>query len=108
MKIKLFCFIAIIIFSVNSFSGELIKSASVIEIASHATGNGKNFALRTESGTGLCTGWIYFFEDQAPSPATYNQNFTLALTAMAASMKVRIHDYDGDNCTSADFLAITK
>ena len=90
-----------------STAGELTKDATVLEVANHATG-GKNFAVKIEGGTGVCTGWVYFFEEQAPSAATYNQAFSIALTALTAGKKVRIHNYTDDSCTGATFISLSR
>lgn len=92
---------------VVSTAGELTRDATVLEVANHATG-GKNFAVKIEGGTGVCTGWVYFFEDQAPSAATYNQAFSIALTAVTAGKKVRIHNYTDDSCTGATFISLSR
>ncbi|MBU1619312.1 MAG: hypothetical protein KJ556_03375 [Gammaproteobacteria bacterium] len=94
--------------STNVLSGELTKNATVLEVANHATGNGKNFAIKIEGGTGPCSGWVYFMEDKAPSSATYNQAFSMALAALAGDKKVRIHNYTDDDCTGATFIAISR
>ncbi|KKO49556.1 hypothetical protein VT06_04955 [Arsukibacterium sp. MJ3] len=60
------CLMALILFYVAfgmfASAGELTRGATVLEVANHATGNGKNFAIKVEGGTGPCVGWIYFLE----------------------------------------------
>lgn len=90
-------------------SGELIKGATIVEVASNGT-KGKNFGVRIEGGTGACAGkiWIFFLEAQAPSIATYNQSFSLALTALSTGMTVRLHHYTEESCVNADFISLSK
>jgi hypothetical protein len=89
-------------------AGELTKGATILEVANHATGNGKNFAIKVEGGVGPCTGWIYFLEDSAASPAAYSQAFSIALTALSADKKVRVHNFIDDACIGAKFISISK
>lgn len=108
MRILKLIAIALISLPTMCFAGELTKGATVLEVANHATGNGKYFAVKVDSGVGPCNGWIYFQEDGAASLATYNQAFSIALTALTADKKVRIHNYLSDSCVGASFIAISR
>ena len=102
------------LYSSIGFSGELVKNVQLLEVASHASKGTKNFAVLINSGDGICAGtsakrkWIYFPEDKFPSIASYNQSFSLALTALTAGKNVRIHNYADDSCIAADFISISK
>ncbi|ABE53501.1 hypothetical protein Sden_0204 [Shewanella denitrificans OS217] len=89
-------------------AGELTIGATVLEVATNATGSGKNFAIKVEGGVGPCNGWIYFLEDSAASAATYSQAFSIALTALSSDKKVRVHNFTDDACTGARFISISK
>ncbi|MET1257276.1 DUF5992 family protein [Aliikangiella maris] len=95
----------------NCLAGELIKGAAILEVASNGS-NSKNFAVLIEGGAGACASrtprWIYFPEDKAPSLATYNQSFDIALTALNFDRKVRIHNYSDNSCSGADYISIIR
>jgi len=107
---RIFLFVLLSIFIGLSYSGELVKSVKLLEVASHATNGGKNFAVLIDGGVGVCSGkrWIYFPESKAPSLASYNQSFSLALTALSSDKNVRIHNYPDNSCSDADFISISK
>ncbi|MDR6984490.1 hypothetical protein J2X32_003134 [Rheinheimera pacifica] len=98
----------IALFPLMGLAGELTRGANVLEVANHASLNKKNFAVKVEGGIGPCVGWIYFEEENAPSPSAHNQAFAIALTALTAGKKVRIHNYSSDSCTGATFISISR
>ncbi|WP_444997823.1 DUF5992 family protein [Aliikangiella sp. IMCC44359] len=97
--------------SATCISGELIKGATVLEVASNGS-NAKNFAVLIEGGTGACAStlpkWIYFPQKKAPSLESYNQSFTLALSALNSDKKVRIHNYKDNSCSGADYISVSR
>ncbi len=103
--------ISLIFFSSVCFSGELIRNATILEVASNGS-NTKNFAVLVSGGTGISaterTRWVYFPELSAPSLASYNQSFSLAVTALTTDKKVRIHNYSSDSCEGANFISVNK
>ncbi|MBO2587799.1 hypothetical protein I6M24_16220 [Shewanella algae] len=107
---------ATVIISIPSLSvaGELVKNVQLLEVASHATNGSENFAVLIDGGDGICAGtpkakrWIYFPEAKFNSIASYNQSFSLALTALTTGKYVRIHNYSDNLCTGADFISISK
>ena len=106
------CFISLLFLTCGSaFSGELVRYATLAEVASNGS-NTTNFAVLVEGGTGICAGsptnWIYFSETKAPSIASYNQSFSIALAALSTGKKVRIHNYTDNSCAGADFISISK
>lgn len=92
-------------------SGELTKGATVLEVAANPS-NAKTFAILILGGAGVCAGnpsrWIIFPESKAPSPASYNKAFSIALTALSTNKTVRIHNFDDDSCRGAGFISVSK
>ena len=92
-------------------AGELIEGATVIEVA-NTSGNGADFAVILQGGTGICVHptrtLIKFPEAKKQSDASYKQSFSLALSALATGMKVRIHNFEDDSCAGANFISVSK
>ncbi|MCG9680933.1 MULTISPECIES: DUF5992 family protein [Vibrio] len=111
---KLILATAIISISSLGVAGQLVKDVQLLEVASNATNGGKSFAVLIDGGNGVCAGtptakqWIYFPEAKFNSIASYNQSFSLALTALTTGKSVRIHNYADNSCTGADFISISK
>lgn len=101
----------VMFFCCSVFAGELTKGATVLEVAANPS-NSKTFAILILGGTGVCAGdpsrWIVFPESKAPSPASYNQAFSIALMALSTDKTVRIHNFDDDSCTGAGFISVSK
>jgi hypothetical protein len=96
--------------SSGCLAGELVRDASVIEVANTNNGDA-SFAVRVEGGTGVCAGtsvFIVFPESRKASVASYNQAFAAALAALASNKKVRIHNFVDDSCSGASFISISR
>lgn len=103
--------VVIMFSSCSLVAGELTKGATVIEVAANPSSE-KTFAILISGGTGVCAGnpsrWVVFPESKAPSPASYNQAFSIALMALNTDKTVRIHNFDDDSCTGAGFISVSK
>ena len=92
-------------------AGELIRDATIIEVA-NTNNNGADFAIMLQGGTGPCLSpirtVITFPESKKQSDESYSQSFTIALTALANGMKVRVHNFEDNSCTGANFISISK
>lgn len=99
--------------SLCSFSGELIREATVIEVA-NTNNNGADFAIRLQGGSGPCVSatetptTITFPESKKQSDDSYQQAFSIALAAVASGMKVRVHNFEDDSCAGANFISISR
>jgi len=97
-----------ILVSGTCVAGELIKNALIVEVANTSQG-GADFAVRLEGGTGVCVGeWIVFPESSKASVASFNQAFAVALAALAAEKKVRIHNFTDNSCSGANFISVIR
>ena len=112
MELKLLLTSAL--FSMGLTAGELVNSATVVEVA-NTNYNSKDFAIFLEGGTGVCATSgrysIVFPEHKfltTQSQESYNQAFSIALSAMATGGKVRIHNFEGNECDKANFIAVSK
>lgn len=111
-------FMILTMFASCGFAGELVRDATIVEVFSNAGLHADNFGVRVQGGTGACANTLIFFPKAkaltgATSPKsvsieTYNQWFSLASMALATGMKVRIHNYDDDNCYFAEMIAVSK
>ena len=95
--------------SLNLSAGELIQGATIVEVANTAFG-GAEFAVRLSGGTGTCATapYIIFPEAKASSAASNKQAIATALLAFSTGRKVRIHNFQDDSCTGANFIAISN
>ena len=95
-------------FSCSCLAGELLRDATIIEVAS--TYFGADFAIKISGGSGICAGaaWIVFPEAKARSATSNKQTIATALLAFSTAKKVRIHNYDDDSCLSANFISISN
>jgi hypothetical protein len=103
-----YCLLFTTLFPLMGLASELTRGANVLEVANHAGLDSKNFAVKVEGGIGPCVGWVYFEEENAPSTSAHNQAFAIALTALTAGKKVRIHNYSDDSCSGATFISISR
>lgn len=113
--LKIVFFILLICISNSALAGELIRGATIIDLAANAAlpydgTNKKSFAILLEGGTGKCVGkgWIYIPEEMASSSNSYNQIFSIALMAHASGKKIRLHNYATDTCQTADFISVVR
>lgn len=104
-----FCALAILFATFQVSSGQLAVNANVVEVA-NTNSNSQDFAIKLSGGTGICSGstWIVFPESKKQSEDSYKQAFAIALTALTAGSKVRIHNFEDDSCSGANFISITK
>jgi len=108
MKARLFI-LAVCLFSIPAYAGELVRDATVVEVA-NTNSNGADFAVRLEGGTGICStaNVIVFPESKKQSADSYKQSFSIALAALTTGAKVRIHNFEDDSCNGANFIAISS
>ncbi len=90
-------------------AGELVRDATIIEVANTSYG-GADFAVRVSGGTGVCAGtpFIVFPEAKASSTTSNKQAIATSLLAFSTGKKVRIHNFQDDSCTGANFIAISN
>ncbi len=108
MKTRLFI-LAVCLFSIPAYAGELVRDAIVVEVA-NTYNNGADFAVRLEGGTGICSAaiWIVFPESKKQSVDSYQQAFAIALSALTTGTRVRVHNFEDDSCDGANFISITN
>jgi hypothetical protein len=89
-----------------SNAGELVKGATILEVAS-SNGNQDVFWVRFSGGTGPCANAsVDFPASKSQSKESYNQSFSIALSAAATGSKIRVHNYEDDNCQGANFISV--
>ena len=112
MKSKLLT-IATFLVSMNIGAGELVTNATIVELG-NTNNNTKDFGMFLKGGRGICSTSgryrIVFPESKMGSQSTesYNQSFSIALSALATGMKVRIHNFEDNSCNGANFISVTK
>jgi hypothetical protein len=91
-----------------ALGGELVQGATVIEVASTYLG-GPELAVRLAGGIGVCGGttWIIFPESKAASVTSHKQVIATALLAFSMQKKVRIHNFQDNSCTGANFISVS-
>jgi Family of unknown function (DUF5992) len=101
--------IALFIGSNGCSAGELVRDATVTEVA-NSFGGGAEFTVKAVGGTGVCAGaaWIVFPEAKAKSANTHKQAIATALLAFSSGKKVRIHNFEDDSCVGANFISISN
>ena len=101
--------LALAVLATDAYSGELIRNATVVEVASNYSG-GAEFTIKLSGGNGLCENapWIIFPEAEAGSTTSHKHAIAISLLAFSTGQKVRIHSFDSDSCFKADFIAISK
>ena len=106
MLTKTLAISGLFIFSSVAFAGELVKGATILEVASSAS-NKDVFYIQLSGGTGPCAnGSIIFPAAKSQSKESHNQAFSIALAAVTSSRKVRVHNYENDSCYGANFIGI--
>ena len=99
--------VAIFAISCTCFAGELVRDATIIEVANTAYGS-PDFVVKVAGGTGICTTvFIIFPEAKAKSPTSNKQAIATALLAFSTGKKVRIHNFEDNACDGANFISIT-
>ena len=104
-----FAFAACLSFApIVCLAGELIRNATVLEVA-NSYGGGADFAIKVTGGTGVCATneWIVFPESKAVSANSYKQAIATALLAFSAKKKVRIENFEDNNCFAANFISVS-
>ena len=106
MLTKALAISGLFIFSSVAFAGELVKGATILEVASSAS-NEDVFYIRLSGGTGPCANSSVIFPAvKSQSKDSHNQAFSIALAAVTSARKVRIHNYENDSCYGANFISI--
>lgn len=97
--------------SLNVNAGELINGATIVEVT-NTNNNGADFAVILTGGTGPCVSpsrtIIVFPESKKQSDESYRQAFSIALAGLANGMKVRVHNFEDNSCTGANFISLSK
>lgn len=94
--------------SAFSNAGELVRDTIIAEVSNTSSG-GPDFSLRIEGGLGPCADQLIKFpESKKASDESNGQAFSIALAAFATGKKVRIHNFEDDDCFGASFIAITN
>lgn len=92
-------------------AGELIRDATIIEV-SNTNNNSADFAVVLQGGTGSCVSptrtIIVFPESKKQSDESYSQSFSIALAGLANGMKVRVHNFEDDSCSGANFISLYR
>jgi hypothetical protein len=90
----------------NCFAGELVRDATIIEVASNVSG--ADFGIRVSGGTGICAidTWIVFPEAKAVSPTTHALAIANVMLAFSKGRKVRIYNYQDNSCSGANFISV--
>ena len=102
----IYLIVTLLLTSQQVVSGELVRGATITEIASSSS-NQDVFYLKLSGGTGLCSGqYIIFPASKSQSKESYNQAFSIALTAAASGKKIRAHNYEDDSCRGANFIGM--
>jgi hypothetical protein len=101
--------LALSLASCSCLCGELLRDASITEVANTSSG-GADFAVRTAGGVGVCANapFIVFPEAKAASAASNKQAIATALLAFTTGKKVRIHNFQDDSCSGANFISISN
>jgi len=95
-----------ILISSISNAGELVKGATVLEVAS-SNSNRDVFWVRISGGVGPCANIsVDFPANKSQSKESYNQSFSIALAAATTGKKIRVHNYEDNNCQGANFISI--
>ncbi|WP_064791924.1 DUF5992 family protein [Shewanella woodyi] len=106
MNLKYIVVLLLFFTSQQVTSGELVRGATIIEIASSSS-NQDVFYLSLSGGTGPCAGKsILFPASKSQSKESYNQAFSIALAAAASGKKIRAHNYEDDSCREANFIGM--
>ncbi|BDU40260.1 conserved exported hypothetical protein [Vibrio nigripulchritudo MADA3029] len=102
--------IALFVFasSANGAGTYIVKDATITSVA-NTSGNGDNFTVWVEGGTGVCANKsINFPRTATSSNEIFSRAYSTALTAFASGHKVWIHDYAGASCTNAAYIRVIK
>lgn len=106
MLVRIFIFSIFLLSPFFVLAGELVRGATIIEVAS-SSNNNDVFYVKLSGGTGPCAnGSVLFPAAKSQSKESYNQAFSIALTAVTSGKKIRIHNYENDTCTGANFIGI--
>ncbi|KAF7763155.1 hypothetical protein PUND_b0495 [Pseudoalteromonas undina] len=108
MFIRVLIFFGFLIVSTPVFCGELVRGATVTEVASSSS-NMDVFYLKLSGGTGPCANSSVIFPAiKSQSKESYNQAFSIALAAVSSGKKIRVHNYEDDSCHGANFIGISS
>ncbi|SFD42270.1 DUF5992 family protein [Pseudoalteromonas denitrificans] len=112
MKFFLVVFSSLISFSL--MAGQLTSGAQVVELI-NTNNDTEDFAIFLKNGSGPCAiatpEGVYkivfpktSFANQ--SSESYGQAFSISLAAITSGLKVRVHNFDNNNCDQANFISI--
>lgn len=87
-------------------AGELARDSRVVQVAS-SSNNRDVFSVELEGGRGPCSNRSVTFDAaKSQSEASYNQAFSIALAALMSGNRVRVHNYDDNECSGANFISV--
>lgn len=89
-----------------SVAGDLALDSRVLEVTS--TSNNRDvFQVKLDGGRGPCANeYVTFHSAKSQSEASYNQAFSIALAALMSGNRVRVHNYEDNECSGANFISI--
>jgi len=102
--------LSLILLSVNSFAGYLVKDASVTRVSS-TNWDEKVFTVSISGGTGDCLSSVTFPEEYSQSTVAYSLSFSMAMSAYLHNKKITVYnygdkEYQGNKCHGANFIEI--
>ena len=104
MKIK--AAILSVLISNSALGGELVNGATIEEVA-NTSSNTKVFFIRIKGGVGPCANkFMTFPASKSQSPESYERAFSIALAATASGKRIRVHNYDDNDCNGASFISM--
>jgi hypothetical protein len=88
-------------------AADLVLDARVTAVT-NTSSNLQNFAIKVSGGSlNVCgSGWINFPLGAGADADTHKRAFALALTAMTAGLRVRVHNYHGNDCGNASYIEL--
>jgi hypothetical protein len=90
-------------------AGGYVVQGAQVKTVGNTSGNGPNFWIVTNGGTGPCINQgIYFNQASAGDVATFNRGYKLLLLAMTTGQKVNIYNYVDTSCTNAVEVELTS
>ncbi|WP_299495118.1 DUF5992 family protein [uncultured Shewanella sp.] len=110
MKKNILCSLTFILFASNAnATGSYIVIDGIITSISNTRSNENSFTVSVSGGVGSCKdSTIIFPLSAAGTPEVHERAYSSALTAFVSGLKVKIHNYSGDNCDTASYIRLSK
>ncbi|WP_144407661.1 DUF5992 family protein [Gynuella sunshinyii] len=94
--------------STTCFAGYVVTDGIITKVA-NSEANNDRFVVSVSGGSGPCANQnISFPKGKAGSPEIFTRAFSMALTGLSTGMKVRIHNYESDDCFNAAWIELSK